>query len=30
MVVYNALGFDFLSFYHVAMINNEQGKTLQT
>ena len=28
MVVYNALGFEMPKFYHVAMINNEQGKKL--
>ena len=28
IVVYNALGFDLPNFYHVAMINNEQGKKL--
>jgi len=28
MVVYEALGFDIPNFYHVAMINNEQGKKL--
>jgi len=28
IVVYNALGFDIPNFYHVAMINNEQGKKL--
>ncbi len=28
IVVYNALGFDIPRFYHVAMINNEQGKKL--
>jgi len=28
IVVYNALGFDIPKFYHVAMINNEQGKKL--
>jgi len=28
IVVYNALGFDIPNFYHVAMINNENGKKL--
>ena len=28
IVVYNALGFKLPEFYHVAMINNEQGKKL--
>ena len=28
IVVYNALGFRVPNFYHVAMINNEQGKKL--
>ncbi len=28
IVVYKALGFDIPNFYHVAMINNEQGKKL--
>ncbi len=28
IVIYNALGFDIPNFYHVAMINNEQGKKL--
>ena len=28
IVVYNALGFALPNFYHVAMINNEQGKKL--
>ena len=28
MIVYNALGFEMPKFYHVAMINNEQGKKL--
>ena len=28
IVVYNALGFELPKFYHVAMINNEQGKKL--
>ena len=28
IVVYNALGFNLPQFYHVAMINNEQGKKL--
>jgi glutamyl-tRNA synthetase len=28
IVVYKALGFEIPSFYHVAMINNEQGKKL--
>ena len=28
IVVYNALGFSLPKFYHVAMINNEQGKKL--
>jgi glutamyl-tRNA synthetase len=28
IVVYNALGFDIPNFYHVAMINNEQGTKL--
>jgi len=28
IVVYNALGFTLPNFYHVAMINNEQGKKL--
>ncbi len=28
IVVYNALGFALPEFYHVAMINNEQGKKL--
>ena len=28
IVVYNALGFALPQFYHVAMINNEQGKKL--
>ncbi len=28
LVVYNALSFDIPKFYHVAMINNEQGKKL--
>jgi glutamyl-tRNA synthetase len=28
MVVYEALGFKIPNFYHVAMINNEQGKKL--
>jgi glutamyl-tRNA synthetase len=28
IVVYNALGFSLPNFYHVAMINNEQGKKL--
>lgn len=28
IVVYKALGFDMPKFYHVAMINNEQGKKL--
>lgn len=28
IVVYNALGFTLPQFYHVAMINNEQGKKL--
>ncbi|KYJ86910.1 glutamate--tRNA ligase [Sulfurovum riftiae] len=28
IVVYNALGFKIPNFYHVAMINNEQGKKL--
>ncbi len=28
IVVYEALGFDIPNFYHVAMINNEQGKKL--
>ena len=28
LVVYNALGFKIPNFYHVAMINNEQGKKL--
>jgi len=28
IVVYRALGFDLPRFYHVAMINNEQGKKL--
>jgi len=28
IVVYEALGFDLPQFYHVAMINNEQGKKL--
>ncbi len=28
MVVYEALGFKMPNFYHVAMINNEQGKKL--
>jgi len=28
IVVYNALGFNLPNFYHVAMINNEQGKKL--
>jgi len=28
IVVYRALGFDIPKFYHVAMINNEQGKKL--
>ncbi|MCH9740802.1 MAG: glutamate--tRNA ligase [Epsilonproteobacteria bacterium] len=28
MVVYEALGFKLPNFYHVAMINNEQGKKL--
>lgn len=28
MVVYNALGFKLPKFYHVAMINSEQGKKL--
>jgi len=28
IAVYNALGFDLPKFYHVAMINNEQGKKL--
>jgi glutamyl-tRNA synthetase len=28
IVVYNALGFNQPNFYHVAMINNEQGKKL--
>jgi len=28
IVVYNALGFRLPNFYHVAMINNEQGKKL--
>ncbi|RUM73185.1 MAG: glutamate--tRNA ligase [Sulfurovum sp.] len=28
IVVYNALGFKLPRFYHVAMINNEQGKKL--
>ena len=28
IVVYEALGFKLLNFYHVAMINNEQGKKL--
>jgi len=28
IVVYNALGFAIPEFYHVAMINNEQGKKL--
>jgi len=28
IVVYNALGFKLPKFYHVAMINNEQGKKL--
>jgi len=28
IVVYEALGFDLPNFYHVAMINNEQGKKL--
>jgi len=28
IVVYNALGFKIPKFYHVAMINNEQGKKL--
>jgi len=28
IVVYNALGFKLPNFYHVAMINNEQGKKL--
>ncbi len=28
IVVYEALGFDLPKFYHVAMINNEQGKKL--
>jgi len=28
LVVYNALNFDIPKFYHVAMINNEQGKKL--
>jgi glutamyl-tRNA synthetase len=28
LVVYNALGFEVPRFYHVAMINNEQGKKL--
>ncbi len=28
IVVYNALGFNIPNFYHVAMINNEQGKKL--
>ena len=28
IVVYNALDFDIPNFYHVAMINNEQGKKL--
>ncbi len=28
IVVYNALGFTLPKFYHVAMINNEQGKKL--
>ncbi len=28
IVVYNALGFKVPKFYHVAMINNEQGKKL--
>ncbi|QOR61796.1 glutamate--tRNA ligase [Sulfurovum sp. ST-21] len=28
IVVYNALGFRIPKFYHVAMINNEQGKKL--
>jgi len=28
IVVYNALGFALPKFYHVAMINNEQGKKL--
>ncbi|HHB94400.1 MAG TPA: glutamate--tRNA ligase, partial [Campylobacterales bacterium] len=28
IVVYEALGFDMPKFYHVAMINNEQGKKL--
>ncbi len=28
IVVYNALGFELPNFYHVAMINNEQGKKL--
>jgi len=28
IIVYNALGFSLPKFYHVAMINNEQGKKL--
>lgn len=28
IVIYNALGFSLPKFYHVAMINNEQGKKL--
>ncbi|MFK5976270.1 MAG: glutamate--tRNA ligase [Sulfurovum sp.] len=28
LVVYNALGFKIPNFYHVAMINNEEGKKL--
>ena len=28
IVIYRALGFDLPRFYHVAMINNEQGKKL--
>jgi glutamyl-tRNA synthetase len=28
LVVYEALGFEIPNFYHVAMINNEQGKKL--
>ncbi len=28
IVIYNALGFALPNFYHVAMINNEQGKKL--
>lgn len=30
IVVYNALGFNLPKFYHVAMINNEQGKNFQS